>query len=212
MPKLDRLVEYDERSKAFPIRALVDDKPRRSYTWKVGVSLDQGNEGACVGFGWAHELAARPKVHAGMTNAIALQLYHEAQTLDQWPGENYEGTSVIAGAKAVQAHGWMGEYRWAFGENDLALAVGYTGPVVLGGLWKTGMDNLVADSAGRLWASVSGTVRGGHCFITHGYSVPLNAYKCWNSWGPPSEFYISKDDMAIFLADQGEACVPVQRY
>lgn len=211
MPVLDRLIEFDERSRNYPIRTLVADKPRRSYTWQVGVSLDQGNEGACVGFGWAHELAARPKVHPLMTNESARMLYHEAQQLDAWPGDSYEGTSVIAGAKAVMSHGWLHEYRWAFSENDLALAVGYRGPVVLGVNWYSGMDDLQADSAGRLWAPVTGFVRGGHCFITHGYSVPLNAYKCWNSWGAPSEFYITASDMARLLADQGEACVPTKR-
>lgn len=210
MPILDRLVSYDERSREFPIRTLVADKPLRSYTWKVGISLDQGNEGACVGFGWSHELAAKPKVHP-VTNEFASQLYHRAQTLDDWPGEAYEGTSVLAGAKAVQALGFMTEYRWAFGENDLALAVGYKGPAVLGVNWRTGMDNLVTDKAGRRWASAEGDIRGGHCFIVHGYSVPLNAYKAWNSWGAPSEFYISVPDMVKILADQGEACVPTVR-
>lgn len=210
MPKLDRRIEFDERSRTYPIRTLVADKPRRSYTWKVGVSLDQGNEGACVGFGWAHELAARPSVHP-MTNELAFSLYNEAKTVDQWPGVNYEGTSVLAGAKAVQAHHWLSEYRWAFSENDLALAVGYKGPVVLGVWWLSGMDNLRKDEDGRLWASVFGDKRGGHCFITHGYSIKLDAYKCWNSWGAPSEFYISRPDMAKLLADEGEACVPVLR-
>lgn len=210
MPVFDRLIEFDDRSRDYPIRSLVVDKVRRSYTWAVGVSLDQGNEGACVGFGWAHELSARPVVRP-MTNDMARSLYYEAQRLDAWAGESYSGTSVIAGAKAVMAHGWLAEYRWAFSENDLALAVGYKGPVVLGANWRSGMDELAIDRAGRLWASVSGTLRGGHCFITHGYSVPLNAYKCWNSWGPPSEFYISAPDMAKLLADSGEACVPLIR-
>lgn len=210
MPKLDRLIEYDERSRAYPIRTLVEGKVRRSYTWRVGVSLDQGNDGACVGFGWAHELSARPSVRP-MTNELARMLYKEAQALDVWPGESYEGTSVIAGAKAVQAHDWLQEYRWAFSEEDLALAVGYKGPAILGVLWLSGMDNLVKDAAGRLWASATGSIRGGHCFITHGYSVPLNAYKCWNSWGAPSEFYIKATDMAVLLSSQGEACIPVKR-
>lgn len=212
MPILDRLIEFDERSRNFPIRALVADKPRRSYTWRVGVSLDQGNEGACVGFGWSHELNARPSVHT-VDNNFAFALYHEAQELDAWAGPPppYEGTSVIAGAKATVARGFLREYRWAFNETDLALAVGYRGPVVLGANWRTGMDDLFTDSKGRRWASVTGEVRGGHCFITHGYSVPLNAYKCWNSWGAPSEFYISAPDMVKLLEDEGEACVPVVR-
>jgi hypothetical protein len=146
-----------------------------------------------------------------MTNAAAFHLYREAQKLDQWPGENYSGTSVIAGAKYLQIAGFLGEYRWAFSEHDLALAVGYKGPAVLGVNWYSGMDSLERDAAGRRWASVDGFVRGGHCFITHGISLKLNAYKCWNSWGAPSEFYISRPDMARLLADQGEACIPVQR-
>lgn len=146
-----------------------------------------------------------------MTNQDALEIYYEARRRDEWEGEQYDGTSVLAGAKVVRSYGWMDEYRWAFSEHDLALAVGYKGPAVLGANWSTGMDDLQQDSAGRLWASVSGDILGGHCFITHGYSIPLNAYKCWNSWGPPSEFYISVPDMARLLADQGEACIPVTR-
>ena len=210
MPVLDRLIEFDERSRQFPVRTLVADKPRRSYTWRVGVSLDQGNEGACVGFGWAHELSARPAVRP-QTNEDAFRIYHEAQRVDAWPGEDYEGTSVIAGAKIVKSLGFMDEYRWAFGEHDLALAVGYKGPAVLGTYWYSGMDNPVVDSAGRRWVKPTGSIRGGHCYIVHGYSVPLNAYKAWNSWGAPSEFWISSNDMSVLLANQGEACIPILR-
>lgn len=209
MPKLDRLVQFDEQSRNFPIRTLVDTKTPRSYTWSINISLDQGNEGACVGFGWSAELAAKPFVHT-VSNDTAFALYHQAQSLDGW-SLPHEGSSVLAGAKAVQANGFMTEYRWAFGEGDLMLAVGYKGPAVLGVNWYSGMDNLQIDSKGRRWAPVTGTVRGGHCFITNGYSVPLNAYKCWNSWGPPSAFYITKGDMVKLLADSGEACVPVIR-
>ena len=59
----DRLVQFDERSRAFPIRALIDaDAKPRSYTWQCPVWLDQGTEGACVGFGVSHEAAARPEI------------------------------------------------------------------------------------------------------------------------------------------------------
>ena len=210
MPKLDRLIEFDERSREFPIRTLLTATTRRSYTWRVGVSLDQGNEGACVGFGWAHELSARPSVHP-MTNASAFTIYYAAQKVDAWPGEDYEGTSVLAGAKVVQSMGFLAEYRWAFNENDLALAVGYKGPAVLGTYWYEGMDSYRTDSSGRKWLKPTGAIRGGHCYIAHGYSVPLNAYKIWNSWGAPSEYYIHKDDMAILLANDGEGCIPVKR-
>jgi hypothetical protein len=163
-----------------------------------------------VGFGWTHELAARPVVKV-VDNNYAFGVYRAAQLVDAWPGENYEGTSVIAGAKVIKSRGFMEEYRWAFSEYDLALAVGYKGPAVLGSYWYSGMDSLEVDAQGRRWASVDGSIRGGHCFLAHGYSVPLNAYKCWNSWGAPSEFWITAPDMAKLLANDGEACIPILR-
>ena len=74
-PRLDRRVQFDERSRAFPIRALVGDRPRRGYTWRGDDEWYPGEHqlplldqcprhgrcgGGCVGFGWALELAARP--------------------------------------------------------------------------------------------------------------------------------------------------------
>lgn len=206
MPKFDRLIEFDERSREFPIRTLVEGKPRRSYTWRVNVALDQGNEGACVGFGWAHELSARPAVHI-QTNENAFAIYYNARQVDAWPGENYEGTSVIAGAKIVQTWGFMDEYRWAFSESDLALAVGYKGPAVIGSYWYEGMDTPDADG----FLHPTGNIRGGHCYLAHQYSIKRNAYGIWNSWGTGFYGYIHRDDMASILANDGEACIPVKR-
>lgn len=211
MPQLDRLIEFDERSRNYPIRTLIADKVRRSYTWRVQKSLNQGDLGACVGFAWTHEAIARPKEHLELDNPDAFQRYYRAQQLDEWPGEAYEGTSVLAGAKAQQEAGLIGEYRWAFGEEDLALAVGFRGPVILGTWWWTGMDTPYVDAQGRQWITPTGTKRGGHALLVNGYSVPLNAYKLWNSWGAPSSLCIHKDHMALLLADEGEACVPTQR-
>jgi hypothetical protein len=63
--------------------------------------LDQGKEGACVGFAWSHELAAYP-VRVEVDDEFARsKIYAEAQKIDEWPGEAYHGTSVLAGAKVV---------------------------------------------------------------------------------------------------------------
>lgn len=210
--KLDRLVEFDSRSRSFPIRTLVADKPRRSYTWSCPVFLDQGREGACVGFAWAHDAAARPKVVPLVDDLDAFDIYHRARVLDQWPGEGYDGTSVIAGVKAMQERGWVKTYRWAFGEDDLALAVGYRGPAVLGINWYTGMFRPDVDG----FLKPSGNIEGGHAILCHGYSVRDGGYyKVHNSWGQGwgvnGEARIRREDMARLLSELGEACIPTLR-
>ena len=61
---------------------------------------NQGYEGACVGFGISR-LASQlnRKLYDGFW------LYHEAQKVDEWPGEDYEGTSVRAGLDILRTRG-----------------------------------------------------------------------------------------------------------
>ncbi|HEU4542995.1 MAG TPA: C1 family peptidase [Jiangellaceae bacterium] len=207
---LGRLPQPDARNLNYPIRTLLPTRQPRSYTWRVGVNLDQGSEGACVGFGWAHELAARPVVVAEVSNQLGFDLYREARRLDQWSGEDYEGTSVIAGAKTCLRRGHMSEYRWAFTEPDLALAVGYKGPVVLGLNWYSGM--FWPDYDGFL--QPTGRLEGGHCILAYSINVKRGFYRLWNSWGHGwgdlGTAKITRDDMAGLLAEEGDACIPIR--
>jgi len=209
-PRLGRVPQFDERSRQFGIRAAIEAKHPRSYTWSCAPRLDQGSEGACVGFAWAHELAARPAV-VPATEGLARSIYHEAQRIDEWAGEDYEGTSVLAGAKATMARGHLKEYRWAFGLADLVLAVGYAGPAVLGTWWHEGMFD--AGECG--WLHVTGDRAGGHAYLVNGVSVPDRTFTVHNSWGPTwgtaGEAKIGWDDMERLLHDGGEACVPIAR-
>ena len=61
---------------------------------------NQGSEGACVGFGISR-LASQlnRKLYDGFW------LYHEAQKIDEWPGEDYDGTSVRAGLDILRKRG-----------------------------------------------------------------------------------------------------------
>jgi hypothetical protein len=215
MPGLGRRIQFDERSKAFPIRALLEDKKPRSYSWKVNVWLDQGETSSCVGHAWAHELCARPVVSI-VDQPYAMRIYTEAQKVDEWPGEDYEGTSVLAGVKVCTAWGHYGSYRWCFGLNDLVLALGYAGPVVLGINWHEQMFE--PDSNGRI--QPSGQVVGGHAILAHAVQVkttkrPIPQIWLWNSWGRAwgrdGRAWLSWDDMTTLLADAGEACVPQAR-
>src|SRR5215203_5959800 len=66
--------------------------------WANPIQLDQGREGACVGFGWTGFLNAKPVKHE-YGNQMGFDVYRRAQEIDERPGEDYLGTSVRAGAK-----------------------------------------------------------------------------------------------------------------
>lgn len=219
-PKLDRLPQFDERSREYPVRPLLMTvgKRRRSYTWRH-VQLDQRNEGACTGFSVTMEAAARPVEVWGKDpdiytlEQIARSIYNRAKQLDEWEGEAYEGSSVLGAMKAAIERRLYVEYRWALGpgpesaENDLALAVGYRGPAVLGTNWYTGM--YTADADGFL--KVTGSVEGGHAYVVTRYSVSRDAYWTPNSWGGSGQGWIRRTDMIRLLDEDGEACIPVRR-
>ncbi len=209
---LGRLEEFDERSRAYPIRTLLAGITMpRSYTWSCSVQLDQGSIGACVGFSWAAELAARPVVVPSITNTTGLQIYYSAQQADEWPGHDYEGTSVLAGAKTAQMMGYIDEYRWAFSFDDVLLSIGYKGPAVLGIPWYEGMD---WPSAGG-YIRPTGALRGGHAILANGVSVRtgfVRLHNSWSSsWGVNGDCFISFEDLRTLLEQHGEACIPVRR-
>ena len=217
---------HDPRSRNFPITAVVNPARRRNKMWAVGPVLDQGSEGACVGFGWADEAFARP-VPVNLTymkpdvsrdpNQFARNIYRAAQRVDEWPGESYSGTSVLAGAKVMGSLGLVKEYRWAFGIEQVADAVLTTGPVVIGIPWYESMYQTTA--AGVL--HVGGELVGGHCILVVGYRLtdPLigdaDGFLLLNSWGRDWGIngigLVSKTDLDWLLRQDGEACVPTRR-
>jgi hypothetical protein len=222
---LDRLVQFDEASKAYPIRALVGAKAARSYSWRT-VTTDQGRQGACVGHGVVQEATARPVTVFGdpvkqppdvaNLNNIARDVYYEAQKIDPWPGgeyagasPTYAGTSVLAGVKIGQQRGWWTEYRWALGPGpdaaaqDVILALGYAGPVIMGTAWRSGMWRPDADG----YLRATGSNQGGHCYLLSRYSKRRDAVFTTNSWGGAGAGWITRPDLVSLLADDGEAVV-----
>lgn len=211
--RLDRLVSFDERSRQYPIRSILREKPRRGRNWLCATHLDQGSEGACVGYGISHELAAQPQVCTGITDQFARQkIYWQAQMEDEWTGgsypgaaPHYEGTSVLAGVKVAQKLGFFESYRWAFGLNDVLDGIAQEGPCVLGLNWLKGMFE--PDGTNTIHAK--GEVMGGHCILARGISVVYKRVKLHNSWGPDwgedGWCWISWDDLGRLLTDGGEA-------
>jgi hypothetical protein len=213
---LGRLEQFDVRSRSFPI---VGRGPRklRGYTWSCKPRLDQGREGACVGFAIAHELAARPAPVPAADTALAKVIYRAAQRIDPWPGEDYEGTSVLAGAKVAHRLGWFDEYRWAFGVEDLAYGVGHNGPAVLGLPWYEGMRR--TDSRG--FVHPTGRQIGGHAILCNAVSAREETFTLHNSWGrrwgaggkdgAGGTCRVSFDAMDKLLRNRGEAVFFIRR-
>ena len=83
-PILDWKSRHDPLSREYPIRSLIGEHvDKRTRLWRPGVTLNQGAEGACVGFGWTGELLASPRrstvtLTAAKGNRWALGLYNRA--------------------------------------------------------------------------------------------------------------------------------------
>jgi len=205
-------IVWDDRSRNYPVRTLFGaGGVPTSRRWPCYSRLDQDGVGACVGFGWSNELAADPVSVQGVTNDLGFKIYHEAQLIDEWPGENYEGTSVLAGAKIVQRMGYMDEYRWAFGIDDVMLTLSELGPVVFGVPWYQSMFAVAAD--GRL--TISGVASGGHCIL--GDELDIQQGRIWllnnwtRNWGIDGRAWMAIEDWDKLLRQGGQACVPVKR-
>jgi hypothetical protein len=192
--------------------------------WRQGTVLDQGSEGACVGFGWTAELLAKPfsplsQPSAEVGQNKALEIYRAAKGIDEWEGEDYSGTSVLAGAKVVKASGYIGGYRWCFGIEDVRDAVLNLGPVVIGIPWYE--DMYTTRPSGLV--KVGGPVVGGHCITLTGYHPAMildgkvrPVFRWRNSWGlgygiKGSGFIEYGDLAALLKGTGGEACVPLDR-
>jgi hypothetical protein len=221
-PRLGRLKQFDQRSLAYPIGAVVPEDITKGRSHYLKYRLDQENEGSCVGHGWEHELGAFPRNHPA-SHDHARYIYTEAQKLDEWEGESYEGTSVLAGAKVVQREGYITEYRWAVSDdpvNDVLRALAHEGPVIAGTNWYSSMSD--PRPSGLL--DVEGYVAGGHCYLIRGFLLKPRligegalgpVVRVTNSWGPGwgrnGECFIKLEDLERLLKEGGEACLPVGR-
>lgn len=266
-PTLDWRSSHDPRSRNFSVRALASPtspaptpplteiRARRHGLGPLPDPLDQGQEGACVGFAWTHELLASPypaprppATTPDLATRFARALYTRAQRLDEWPGEEptYSGTSVLAGARALRSLALITEYRWAFSVQELGLAISSLGPAVLGIPWYAPMYSAHFYNSRRLPVvphtpdPATGPPQGGHAILVYGYSPsfylptsfltsplintpphlisPSQRYPVFiwrNSWGSSygsqGRAVIPAHTLALLLAQDGEACVPVTR-
>lgn len=174
--------------------------PARAYV------LNQGNEGACTGFGLAavvnllHQRQGRKEARVS-----AQMLYEMAKRHDEWPGRNYEGSSCRGAIKGWFHMGVCSERIWPNDERngiltldrakdarkhtigayyrirknivDMHAALNETGVVYVSAAVHSGW---MSPKSGRIPYPPKNN-EGGHAFAIVGYDA--NGFYVQNSWG-----------------------------
>ena len=97
------------------------ERPLDDYLKAHVPILDQGQEGACTGFGLAtviHYLLRTRKVVPDRAEVSPWMLYDMARRYDEWPGENYEGASARGAMKGWHKHGVCSKASWPKEDRD----------------------------------------------------------------------------------------------
>lgn len=227
--KLDaRPDTVDFRDRLF-VPTLIEVPPRITLEeyQSVGVPiLDQGTEGACTGFGLAtvcNYLLRTRDVDADETAVSPYMLYQLAKRYDEWPGEDYEGSSARGAMKAWHKHGVCGKDVWRNGKGKTGRRLSEERAKdatarPLGAYFRVNHKDLVAMHAaisevGVLYATAivhsgwsnvgrDGTIRydseilGGHAFAIVAYDADgLWIQNSWgNDWGKQGFARISYED------------------
>lgn len=210
--RLGRQMVHDERSRAFPMQTNVDKSTWRTKSIRLYEPTPNPDQpvGCCTGVAKSSQFNAAGNRVKGKVLGMdtALDLYRWASRNDPWDGAwepDDTGSSGLASAKAAQALGLGGEYRWLFGGADEVVQSIMDGQVVsLGTWWHWGMFN--KDKDGRV--TPTGGYAGGHQYVARGYNLKKDWVLCRCWWGPDfKDFWIARQDLNDLLMDDGDAHV-----
>ena len=213
---LGRLYTPDPNDDKYQIRALLSavepiQMPKYKY-WYGTMFLDQGSTSQCVEYSWHHWVQlgpVRPGVRFPYWEFGAP--YREMQRVDEWPGENYDGTSVRAGAKVMQQMGYVDTYLWGWDLKTVVEAVATVGPVVMGTNWYSGMFTPESVTG---YVRPTGGLAGGHAWVIDGINITKGFARCKNSWGTGwgkrGRFRLAFEDLERLINEDGEACLAVE--
>ena len=182
--RLGRVFKEDVRD----LNYLIANSPLYSTSSKLTVRNwddehwwgNQGSTSECVAYAWVHWLEDGPILQPNGPHPVLNPnfVYKEAQKIDEWPGENYNGTSVRAGAKILQSQGLISNYLWAYDLNTLINTVLNVGPVVVGTNWYS---NMFRPNRTTGLMSVSGRLAGGHAYVVNGVDTRRILFRIKNS-------------------------------
>jgi hypothetical protein len=210
---LGRLVSPDARDRSYPMQLAIRNlKPApRKQPYKLGPTLDQGHLPQCVGYSTRDKLASAPFMVPDGKGPTPQQIYDGAQTLDEWPGNDYDGTTVRGAFKFLQEEGYLKSYVWAQNVIDCEQFIrGGYGTIILGTNWYDGMFE--PDKNG--FVRPVGNVVGGHAYHLFWMDPTHQEAWCKNSWGErwgmrlnshSGCFKLSYSALDKLLGEEGEA-------
>lgn len=203
------------RFTATPMCSSLSARPRimrRKAVW-----LDQGQEGACTGFGEEHVQALSPYPQP-TSDTLAREVYYLARRHDEWEGEDYEGSSVNGAMRAARELGRVKAWKWARTVEEAAHGLSYHGAGEAGTWWHQGM--VYPDVDGHVHPT--GPEVGGHAYALAGFEWAHNPRvgrmmrRYWidnswgSSWGRDGGAWIWEDELGTLLGRQGELAFPTK--
>ena len=213
-PVVDLRFHKDSRSRNFAARDILGATPRfkRVWTTRKEGPLDQGGEGACVGFSCAGELAAKPAAYP-VTDETGRKIYAAARQVDKDSGRFYSsGATVLAGMQACRRANYFSKFVWCFGIDDTINWIVRRGPVLLGINWY----DLMYEPARNGLLEVGGDIVGGHAIMANGYwpahpqfgDVLVLTNSWGKGWGINGRAYLPIESATRLLKEEGEVAAP----
>lgn len=219
--RLGRIPQYDDRSRNYRVRTLLDQirsvecegdaevipEPAEVLAAPQPVPFDQsdppcpGRHGAdgCVGASFGTALNAAPIVRQPnwqhrVGHSECCWLYRTAQTEDEWAGEDYGGTSLLAALRIAHRFGIISEYRWIGAGSQTPIDdVIDTFTRLRTGVWfgiPWYRSMFETDGRGLLTVDRSSGLSGYHAIygvdlVVDPPGLPPGEYVAWqNTWGP----------------------------
>ncbi len=204
-----RFDPYDPRDLLFvaPPRILPTRVDHRDECTPI---RDQGFEGTCVGHALigAAELLYWRKL-GRPPDFSERWAYEKAKVHDEWPGTDYEGSSIRGAVKGWAKEGLCSEKAWPYvagcpgrpgrtaaaqakayllaayerclGLENMKHAIHHRGPVIAGASIHEGWTSRIPD--GLIPFAPSLKTLGGHAFVLVGYDDARGVFWVRNSWG-----------------------------